>query len=287
MIDVREFQGMDIAAACSAAEAMTPAEACRVAAGIIGGLFDPYSRLALLYDQAPGFEAAAPSGVHRVFPMSLDELAHEASGLAEEFRNAAMALDDASARPDMPPVLTAMGFREELGGGGEVFASLYLDNGWQINATGGQACGMPSEDDFCVCVYPQGWDGEPVPFDVRRVRTDPPHYHNDALTLGRTIAAALAFAGRAVDFADIEAATPQPDGITVRGTFGIACPRCNRDDALSVEATVPVRFVKDKTDGGVSDWAETTDVHYGSESTMTCGHCDYQDEMKAFNAPAA
>jgi hypothetical protein len=62
-----------------------------------------------------------------------------------------------------------LGFDEELAGGGDIVLTRYLDSGAFVMATKAEGSGMPTADDFCVCAYPPGFDGDysALPYQMR------------------------------------------------------------------------------------------------------------------------
>lgn len=62
----------------------------------------------------------------------------------------------------IPPEFAELGFELEIGGGGAPFLSIYFPCGEHIYATESEGMGMPTTDNWMICGYPAGWDGEQV-----------------------------------------------------------------------------------------------------------------------------
>lgn len=62
---------------------------------------------------------------------------------------------------------------------------------------------------------------------------------------------------------------------SVRETFGLACPRCGRDDRLLVAVDTLVHLLPDGTESA-------GDQEWGPFSTCGCTACDYWDTVDSF-----
>lgn len=60
--------------------------------------------------------------------------------------------------------LKTLGFEEELGGGGCIFLSRYVESGAYVYVTGSDGADMPDASDWMIGYYPPGHDGEELDF---------------------------------------------------------------------------------------------------------------------------
>lgn len=74
----------------------------------------------------------------------------------------------------------------------------------------------------------------------------------------------------------VEAEAP----LSVLGTFGLRCPRCERDDSLYADAVIPVHFHRDET--GVADEAQCEEGQYDEDSRTTCSACHFTAPLHRF-----
>lgn len=65
---------------------------------------------------------------------------------------------------------------------------------------------------------------------------------------------------------------------TVRETFGLACPKCGRDDHLIVEVTTMVRLYPEGTES-------VGDEEWGPDSNCACTTCDFRDRVEVLMVP--
>ena len=65
---------------------------------------------------------------------------------------------------------------------------------------------------------------------------------------------------------------------SVRETFGLACPRCDHDDHILIEATEFVRLVPDGT-------ISASDQEWALDSKAHCAKCDYSGIVADFEPP--
>lgn len=127
----------------------------------VAGLHGAVSELLALYQGASICEAIQPASLAACYPASLDEWAV----------NLSAARDDLASRGGVYEKLAALGFSEELGGGGCVFLSTYR-NGAAVWLTCEDGPGYPTPDSWAVGVYPPPGPDEAMPDALWLIASD-------------------------------------------------------------------------------------------------------------------